>query len=87
MSKVSIVHIITQQSPETGPSVFAKHEDVPGVIFCFNNIKIQSSKGGQFISDISVLAENSDIHPDIERKAESMIDNVFAEALKKINEL
>lgn len=88
MSKVTIIHIIINHDAlEVGPSVFAKHEDAPGAIFCFNNIHGDPNRHGHLTSDISVLAEEGTVlAPEVEAKIESLIDPTFVEAIRIISE-
>ena len=87
MSKVSIIHIIIHDAHEVGPSVFAKHEDAPGAIFCFNNIHGDPSRQGHLTSDISVLTEEGTVlAPEVEARIENLIDPTFVEAIRIISE-
>lgn len=87
MSKVTIIHIIIYPSPEVGPSVFAKHEEAPGAIFCFNNIHADPTRHGQMTSDISVLTEEATtLPPEILARIEHLIDPTFVEAIRIISE-
>lgn len=88
MSKVTIIHIIINHDAlEVGPSVFAKHEDAPGAIFCFNNIHADPTRHGQMTSDISVLTEEATtLPPEILARIEHLIDPTFVEAIRIISE-
>lgn len=87
MSPVTIIHTIIHDAPEVGPSVFAKHEDAPGAIFCFNNIHADPNRPGHLTSDISVLAEEGTVlAPEIEARIETLIDPTFVEAIRIISE-
>lgn len=87
MSPVTIIHIIIHDDPDVGPSVYARHKDAPGAIFCFNNIHGDPNRRGHLTSDISVLAEEgTTLAPEVEAKIESLIDPTFVEAVRIISE-